>query len=222
MPPRTSVPLCSISPLISAEACAADCASRRTSTATTAKPLPASPARAASTEALSARRLVWNAMSSISPMMLRDLARRGGDPLHRVVGEAHHLAALGRRLRHRLRLEARLRGAAGVVDHRRGQLLHRRRGLLDRLALLAWCARRDRRRPREFRRSRSSATREAPRSAVTVAVSVSPTLLMSSRSCTERALELARACAASGRHWRAPRAHVRSRRDCARPSRRDC
>jgi hypothetical protein len=38
------------------------CASRRTSSATTAKPRPASPARAASTEALRARRLVWKAI----------------------------------------------------------------------------------------------------------------------------------------------------------------
>ena len=37
-----------------------------TSDATTAKPLPASPARAASMVALSARRLVWSAMSLIS------------------------------------------------------------------------------------------------------------------------------------------------------------
>src|SRR3954470_4151216 len=37
-----------------------------TSAATTAKPLPASPARAASIVALSARRLVWSAMSLIS------------------------------------------------------------------------------------------------------------------------------------------------------------
>ena len=40
-------------------------ASARTSSATTAKPRPASPARAASTLALSASRLVWNAISSI-------------------------------------------------------------------------------------------------------------------------------------------------------------
>ncbi|MNL34723.1 hypothetical protein D3C87_1567090 [compost metagenome] len=45
------------------------CASVRTSEATTAKPLPASPARAASTAALSASRLVWKAMSSITRMM---------------------------------------------------------------------------------------------------------------------------------------------------------
>ena len=41
-------------------------ASARTSCATTANPRPASPARAASTAALSASRLVWNAISSIT------------------------------------------------------------------------------------------------------------------------------------------------------------
>jgi hypothetical protein len=42
----------------------------RTSSATTAKPLPASPARAASTAAFKARRLVWNAISSMTLMIL--------------------------------------------------------------------------------------------------------------------------------------------------------
>ena len=41
----------------------------RTSDATTAKPLPASPARAASTPAFSANRLVWNAISSMTLMI---------------------------------------------------------------------------------------------------------------------------------------------------------
>ena len=72
-PPLTSSALCSISAFTSLEACAADCARRRTSTATTAKPLPASPARAASTDALSASKLVWKAMSSIMPMILEIL-----------------------------------------------------------------------------------------------------------------------------------------------------
>ncbi|MNZ95089.1 hypothetical protein D3C78_1142210 [compost metagenome] len=56
-------------PLISLAAVADRCASSRTSCATTAKPLPASPARAASTPAFSARRLVWKAISSITPMI---------------------------------------------------------------------------------------------------------------------------------------------------------
>ncbi len=41
-------------------------ASLRTSSATTANPLPCSPARAASMAAFSARRFVWSAMSSIT------------------------------------------------------------------------------------------------------------------------------------------------------------
>ena len=45
------------------------CARLRTSEATTAKPRPASPARAASTAALSASRLVCRAISSITVMM---------------------------------------------------------------------------------------------------------------------------------------------------------
>ena len=59
-----------ISVLISFAASAERCASARTSVATTAKPRPASPARAASTPAFSASRLVWKAISSITPMML--------------------------------------------------------------------------------------------------------------------------------------------------------
>ncbi|MNV72799.1 hypothetical protein D3C71_1659130 [compost metagenome] len=58
-----------ISALISLAASAERCASDRTSLATTAKPRPCSPARAASTAALSARMLVWNAMPSMVPMM---------------------------------------------------------------------------------------------------------------------------------------------------------
>jgi hypothetical protein len=45
------------------------CDSVRTSAATTAKPRPCSPARAASTAALSARMLVWTAMLSMPPVM---------------------------------------------------------------------------------------------------------------------------------------------------------
>ena len=45
--------------------CAERCARDRTSSATTAKPAPASPARAASTAAFRARMLVWKAISSI-------------------------------------------------------------------------------------------------------------------------------------------------------------
>src|SRR6185312_10161374 len=56
-------------PLISRAASAERWARLRTSPATTAKPRPCSPARAASTAALSARMLVWKAIESITPMM---------------------------------------------------------------------------------------------------------------------------------------------------------
>ena len=68
-PPSTALTLSSISCLISLAAAALRCARLRTSLATTAKPRPCSPARAASTAALSARMLVWKAMPSITPMM---------------------------------------------------------------------------------------------------------------------------------------------------------
>ncbi len=58
-----------ISVLISLAAAAERWARVRTSPATTAKPRPCSPARAASTAALRARMLVWKAMPSITPMM---------------------------------------------------------------------------------------------------------------------------------------------------------
>ncbi len=64
------------------------CASVRTSEATTANPLPASPARAASTAALSASRLVWKAISSITRMMSRSWSRRPRcGPWHRPPGQ---------------------------------------------------------------------------------------------------------------------------------------
>ncbi len=62
----TEVP---ISCLISRAAVALRCARARTSPATTAKPRPCSPARAASTAAFRARMLVWKAMPSITPMI---------------------------------------------------------------------------------------------------------------------------------------------------------
>ena len=84
-----------ISPLISLAASAERCASARTSEATTAKPRPASPARAASTPAFSASRLVWNAISSITPMIWRS-AGGFGDRGHRGDRPAHdERAALG-------------------------------------------------------------------------------------------------------------------------------
>ncbi len=58
-----------ISFLISFAAPAECCARLRTSAATTAKPRPSLPARAASTAAFRARIFVWKAMLSIMPVM---------------------------------------------------------------------------------------------------------------------------------------------------------
>ena len=68
-PPSTAVTLLWISTLMSLAAAAERWARLRTSLATTAKPRPCSPARAASTAAFSARMLVWKAIESIRPMM---------------------------------------------------------------------------------------------------------------------------------------------------------
>ena len=61
-----------------------------TSLATTAKPLPASPARAASMVALRARRLVWEAMSSIS---LRTTEIRSAAPTRALTVSSVRLAS---------------------------------------------------------------------------------------------------------------------------------
>ncbi|OPZ59246.1 MAG: hypothetical protein BWY87_01100 [Deltaproteobacteria bacterium ADurb.Bin510] len=63
LPVSTRMTAVSISSLISCDAAAERLASARTSSATTAKPLPCSPARAASTAAFKASRLVWKATS---------------------------------------------------------------------------------------------------------------------------------------------------------------
>ena len=68
-PASMRVTLSAIKAFTSFAAAALRCASERTSLATTAKPRPWSPARAASTAALSARMLVWKAMPSITPTM---------------------------------------------------------------------------------------------------------------------------------------------------------
>jgi hypothetical protein len=69
VPAATFATESSISALISFATTAEWCARLRTSPATTAKPRPCSPARAASTVALSARMLVWKAMPSMTEMM---------------------------------------------------------------------------------------------------------------------------------------------------------
>ncbi len=104
-------------------------ASLRTSEATTAKPLPCSPARAASTAAFSASRSVWRAISCTMVILL-------GDGLHRLDRAADRLAA---RLRVRRRLAGDLLGLAGVVGvllDVGGHLLHRGGGFLGRGRLL--------------------------------------------------------------------------------------
>ena len=69
LPVEISATESSISFLISRAEVAERCARLRTSEATTAKPRPCSPARAASTAAFSARMLVWKAMPSITLMI---------------------------------------------------------------------------------------------------------------------------------------------------------
>ncbi|MOA11757.1 hypothetical protein D3C78_1317130 [compost metagenome] len=69
VPCSTRSTLLVMSCLISLAASALRCARARTSPATTAKPRPCSPARAASTAAFKARILVWNAMPSMTLMM---------------------------------------------------------------------------------------------------------------------------------------------------------
>ncbi|MNV30675.1 hypothetical protein D3C71_1219540 [compost metagenome] len=68
-PSLTLSTLVEINALISRAALALRPARPRTSLATTAKPRPCSPARAASTAAFSARIFVWNAMPSMMPTM---------------------------------------------------------------------------------------------------------------------------------------------------------
>jgi hypothetical protein len=94
-PPRTASTLPPIKVLISRAALALRWARLRTSDASTAKPRPCSPARAASTAALSARILVWKAMPSITPMMSAILLDRALiSPCSRL-GIEHQTGAVG-------------------------------------------------------------------------------------------------------------------------------
>ena len=108
----------SIWPPISAVALAVCAASVFTSPATTAKPLPASPARAASIVAFSASRLVC-------PAMLADQVHHVADARGRV-GQAMHGALAGLGALHRL--PRHIRGGC----HLAGDLGHAGRQLLDR------------------------------------------------------------------------------------------
>ena len=121
---------------MSLAACEERCARLRTSVATTAKPRPASPARAASTAALSASRLVCRAISSITPMMSEIL--REESSIRAMASTAlattspprsATLRVLGREL-------VGLHGVLGVLLHGRGELFHRGRGLFQAGGLL--------------------------------------------------------------------------------------
>jgi hypothetical protein len=94
LPCSTRSTLALMSALISRAASALRPARLRTSLATTAKPRPCSPARAASTAAFSARMLVWKAMPSITPMMSAILLAGVVDAVSWFPPPAHHLAAL--------------------------------------------------------------------------------------------------------------------------------
>jgi hypothetical protein len=94
-PSSTLATLSVISALISLAASALRWASLRTSPATTAKPRPCSPARAASTAAFSASRLVWKAISSITPMMSAILRLLWWMALIAVTAVDHLAALLG-------------------------------------------------------------------------------------------------------------------------------
>jgi hypothetical protein len=110
VPASTCCTLPPISPLISRAAEALRCARLRTSVATTAKPRPCSPARAASTAAFSARMLVWKAMPSMVPMISAICADERADAVHGLHHFGHDLAALGGRF------GVALRRARGLVD----------------------------------------------------------------------------------------------------------
>jgi hypothetical protein len=139
-PRATCEVLLAIRVLISLAASAERWARARTSWATTAKPRPASPARAASTPAFRARRLVWKAISSITPMIwviwpelcsispMAATASRTTSP--------ERAASAGRWRRRRGLL-----GAGGAAADRGGDLVQSGGGLLQAGGLLLGAAR---------------------------------------------------------------------------------
>ena len=131
----SSVPACSAcltdesarSPISLAATCERS-ASLRTSAATTAKPLPCSPARAASMAALSASRI-----GLVGDVV--DDADAAGDALHVVDGAGDRVAALGGFAGGLGGHRVGDLGVVGVLGDRSGHLLHRRGGFLDRSGL---------------------------------------------------------------------------------------
>ena len=137
---------------MSLAACEERCANVRTSDATTAKPRPASPARAASTAALSANKLVCRAISSITPMMSEILPEDVFDLRHGLDRLGDHLAAaIGDVARLAGGLIGLLR-VLGVLLHRGGDLLHRGRSLFQARGLLLGALRQVGRAGRDLRR----------------------------------------------------------------------
>ncbi len=132
LPLRTALIVFSIRLLVFFAASDARIARFRTSSATTAKPAPASPARAASTAAFRASRFVWKAISSIVLMIFPvssldsgDLAHGAGHVLHVPVHLLHNLIGLRH---HRLGLI----GMVGILLGHGRHLFQRRGGLLQR------------------------------------------------------------------------------------------
>src|SRR5262245_34522906 len=134
-PSCTCPELLVIRSLMSFAACEERCARLRTSDATTAKPRPASPARAASTAALSASRLVCRAISSITLMMSEILRDDSSIRAIALTACAHRTAAIGHLAGAAGELIG-LLGVLGVLFHGRRDLLHRGRGLFQARGLL--------------------------------------------------------------------------------------
>src|SRR4051812_41675586 len=134
LPVSTFSTLSPISVLISFAAWALRCARVRTSPATTAKPRPCSPARAASTAAFRARMLVWNAMPSMTPMM--SSMRRADSEMPCI--DPTTCATTSPPLVARLSAGGDLAGLARgvrVLGDRGGEFLHRAGGFLQRAGL---------------------------------------------------------------------------------------
>ncbi len=130
VPSSTRSTLALMSDLISRAIWLLRCARLRTSLATTAKPRPCSPARAASTAAFSARMFVWKAMPSIRPMMSEIFLLLSLMPFMVVTTWPTTTVTLGRQSRRRTGQPIRLQGAVSIARQGDSQFLHGGRGLL--------------------------------------------------------------------------------------------